>query len=168
MNKPALILAAALMVAGCKKKVETPPPPPIPAPMPKAAEVPQEVVQEMIANFSRVHFELDSSELDEQSKAALVDNAKLMQANPQVTIEVQGHADERGTTDYNVALGDRRAKAVQEHLALLGISGSRVRTVSYGEERPVASGSNESAWSQNRRVEFRILTGPSNVKGTTE
>lgn len=162
----ALVTVLALSAGGCRKKVDTPPP----APAAKAQEssVPAAVVQEMVANFAKVHFETDKSDINEDSKSALGDNAKIMQQYPQLRIEVQGHADERGTTDYNVALGDRRAKAVQNQLRLMGIATERVVTVSYGEERPAAKGSNEVAWSKNRRVEFRILTGPANVKGTTE
>lgn len=161
-----LVAVAVIATAGCRKKVEAP------AQEPKADvvqnKVPKEVVAEMAANFAKVHFETDKAEINEASKAALGENAKIMQKYPQITVEVQGHADERGTTDYNVALGEKRAKAVQGQLRMMGVANARVVTVSFGEEKPASSGSNETAWSQNRRAEFRILTGPENVKGTTE
>ena len=74
-----------------------------------------------------------------------------MKANPSVTVTVEGHADERGTREYNLALGERRANSVKDYLAALGVNPSRMKTISYGKERPVASGSNEAAWGQNRR-----------------
>jgi peptidoglycan-associated lipoprotein len=156
--------------AGCKKPTppETPivAPPPPPAP-PAPAVVPEPVVQ-MARNFQRVYFDLDSATLASASKAALDENVALMQANPDIKVELQGHADERGTTDYNLALGQRRADAVRRYLGAQGIAGSRFSVVSFGEERPLQSGSSESAWSQNRRAEFRITWGEgAAVRGTT-
>lgn len=83
-------------------------------------------------------------------------------------IEVQGHCDERGTTEYNMALGERRASAVRNYLTSNGIAGSRIKTVSYGKERPLSQGSDEGAWSQNRRAEFKVLSGgDAYVQGST-
>lgn len=113
-------------------------------------------VERMMGNFERVHFDTDSSTLNEESKNALARNAKIMVEHPDLTIEVQGHCDERGTTEYNIALGDRRAAAVRETLISQGVAPSRIVAVSYGEEMPLAMGAVEEAWSQNRRAEFRV------------
>ena len=116
-----------------------------------------------------MHFALDSYSLDEPSQAALLANVKIMQVHPDISVEVQGHADERGTTDYNLALGDRRAAAVQKFMVRSGVAKARIATVSYGEEVPRAHGSDETAWSENRRAEFRILTSDtSDVAGTLD
>lgn len=167
-----LALAALLVVVGCKKKppeeeVTVPTTTPVEeAPKPKT-EVPVHV-QEMARNFERVYFDFDASSLGSDSKAALDANVSLMQAHGDVRVEVQGHADERGTTDYNIALGQRRAQSVVEYMQAKGIAGSRIKTVSYGEERPASSGSNETAWAANRRAEFVIIYGgDGSVHGTT-
>lgn len=157
-----------LVAPGCKKKptptepVTTAPPPPPPEPVP-------EPVQEMANNFARVYFDFDSASLNSASKSALSDNVTIMSEHGDIKLEVQGHADERGTTDYNLALGQRRADAVRNYLSANGVADSRLKIVSYGEERPLATGSSESAWSQNRRAEFVITwKGDAKVKGTTE
>lgn len=121
---------------------------------------------DMNTNFARVRFDLDSDALDMQSKEALTANAAILKEFPGLVVEVQGHADERGTTDYNLALGQRRASAVRSYLVTEGVSGEQLRTVSYGEERPAEMGSNESAWSENRRAEFRIIMPVGGVTGT--
>ena len=112
-------------------------------------------------------FDLDSSFLNRQTKSALQEVAKVMQEHPEVRIEVQGHCDERGTTGYNMGLGSRRAAAVHKFLKANGVESSRIATVSYGEERPLANGNYESAWSQNRRAEFRVTSGNRYAVGTT-
>ena len=163
-----LFLAASLGATGCKKPAPPEAPivaPPAPAPAPVAAPVPEPVV-EMVKNFQRVYFDFDSAALSDDSKSALVENAAIMQANADIRIELQGHADERGTTDYNLALGQRRADAVRRHLTAQGIAGSRITVVSYGEEKPLDSGSSEGAWTRNRRAEFRITWGEG-ASGTT-
>lgn len=164
-----LSLAAGMAVFGCKKKptpVETPiAVPPAPAPPPAAAPVPQPVV-DMVKNFQRVYFDFDSASLSSDSKSALAENASIMQANTDIKVELQGHADERGTTDYNLALGQRRADAVRRYLSAQGIAGSRVTVVSYGEEKPLDDSSSEGAWTKNRRAEFRITWGDG-ARGTT-
>lgn len=109
--------------------------------------------------LGRVHFALDSSALDEDAKATLRHDADLLRSHSAVRVEVQGHCDERGTTDYNIALGDRRASAVKKFLVAQGIAGSRLTTVSYGEEKPASYGHDEGAWASNRRAELRILSG---------
>jgi len=159
----------ALMVAGCKKKPEPPPPPPPPpavrpTPPPPPPPPPPPAVVEAL---SRVSFDLDSSSLSSSTKSALDDVARIMGKNSSVRVEIQGHCDERGTTGYNMGLGSRRASAVNRYLKMKGVDTSRLKTVSYGEERPLSSGSYESAWSQNRRAEFRVTSGE-NVRGTTD
>lgn len=101
-----------------------------------------------------IYFDFDSSSLRPDALATLRDNAAKIKQVPGVIIQVAGHCDERGTQEYNLALGERRALAIREHLIQLGVSGDRMVTISYGEEMPAVSGSNESAWSMNRRAEF--------------
>jgi peptidoglycan-associated lipoprotein len=102
-------------------------------------------------------FGYDESALSADAQAALTSSANWLRSNPQYNLLIEGHTDERGTEQYNLALGDRRANTAREFLTALGIDGSRLRTVSYGEERPFATGSNESAWSQNRRAHLVIV-----------
>ena len=99
----------------------------------------------------RIFFDFDQSAITSDAGATLKRQAAWMQSNPNVTVVIEGHCDERGTREYNLALGERRANAMREHLISLGISSARIETISYGKERPAVSGSNESAWSQNRR-----------------
>ena len=101
-----------------------------------------------------VYFDYDSSSLNSQAIDILRGNAEMIKGVPNVIIQIAGHCDERGTQEYNLALGERRAQSVREHLRQLGISGDRLITISFGEEAPEAMGSNESAWAQNRRCEF--------------
>ena len=101
-----------------------------------------------------IYFDYDSSSLNGSAISTLRDNADLIKQVPNVVIQIAGHCDERGTQEYNLALGERRAQSVREHLRQLGISGDRMITISFGEEAPEAMGSNESAWSRNRRCEF--------------
>jgi peptidoglycan-associated lipoprotein len=100
---------------------------------------------------ARVYFDFDRFDLDDVSRATLERQAAWLAANQGVRVTVEGHCDERGTREYNLALGERRANAAKDYLVALGVSPDRVRTVSYGDERPVAMGSNETAWGQNRR-----------------
>ena len=99
----------------------------------------------------RVFFAYDSYSLAATAQATLNKQAKWLKANPSVAIAVEGHADERGTREYNLALGERRASSVKDYLMSQGISSNRISTISYGKERPVKSGSNDTAWAQNRR-----------------
>ena len=117
-------------------------------------------------NFARVHFALDSATLEAPAKAALADNARILRGHPEVRVEVQGHADARGTVDYNLALGERRGRAVVDQLVAAGVSPARLTLVSYGEERPLAAGAGEVAWAENRRAEFRVLNGGPALRGT--
>jgi peptidoglycan-associated lipoprotein len=100
------------------------------------------------------YFEYDSSDLKPEAMRALDVHAKDLKGNG-ARVVLEGHTDERGTREYNMALGERRSKAVQRYLVLQGVSPAQLELVSYGEERPVATGSDESSWAQNRRVELR-------------
>ncbi|NIR17957.1 MAG: peptidoglycan-associated lipoprotein Pal, partial [Desulfobacterales bacterium] len=97
------------------------------------------------------------SELKPEARAILVKKAEWLRNNQEFSVRIEGHCDERGTNEYNLALGERRANAAWKFLNALGISGSRMTTISYGEERPADTGHNETAWSQNRRDEFKLI-----------
>lgn len=101
-----------------------------------------------------IYFDFDSSEIRAESRDVLMAHARYLANNPSTEVVLKGHTDERGTTEYNLALGERRGQAVARYLAVNGVSRDRVETVSYGEERPAMSGSSEEAYAQNRRVEI--------------
>jgi len=103
-----------------------------------------------------IYFDFDRYNIRAGEKVNLDLNAKWLKLNNDVKLRVEGHADERGETEYNLALGDKRARSVTKYLTDMGVSGSRLSTVSYGEERPAVEGHDESAWSKNRRAEFMI------------
>ncbi len=108
--------------------------------------------EDLVVNVGdRVFFNYDKFNVKPGGRKTLEKQAAWMKSNPSVTVTIQGHADERGTRDYNLALGDRRANSVKDYLVSLGVNPARVNTISYGKERPVATGSNEAAWNQNRR-----------------
>ena len=111
-----------------------------------------------------VHFDYDQSDLRPGDRAILDAKVPILQANSGVTIRIAGHTDERGSDEYNLALGQRRAAAVKAYLVQHGIADGRIQTVSYGEEKPIAQGDDESAWSQNRRAEFDITAGGGNLR----
>lgn len=104
----------------------------------------------------RVHFEFDRSRITDEAAAVLQRKAEVLQEHPELRITIEGHCDERGSLEYNMALGQRRAQSVQRYLTGLGVSDEMFSTVSYGEERPIAQGANEEAWARNRRAEFVI------------
>jgi peptidoglycan-associated lipoprotein len=106
----------------------------------------------------RVFFDSDSSDLSQTSQATLAKQARWLQQYARYTVIIEGHADERGTREYNFALGARRAETTKDYLVARGIPASRIRTISYGKERPVVTCNNESCWSQNRRA-VTVLTG---------
>ena len=159
MRRLLLVLALAgstLPAVACRKKpVETEvatfvPPPPAP---PKAAPAPPPAPparEELVT----IYFDFDRSELRSDQLPRLRQDLAFMQADSAVRVRIEGHCDERGTTDYNLALGERRAKAARDWLVSQGIAPSRIRTISYGEERPVDPGHDEAAWARNRRDEF--------------
>jgi peptidoglycan-associated lipoprotein len=101
-----------------------------------------------------VYFEFNRAALTEEARMALNRNLEMLRQNPSWSIRIEGHCDERGTVEYNLALGDRRAAAVREFLIGNGVAANRVETVSYGEERPADPGHDEAAWARNRRAEF--------------
>lgn len=106
-----------------------------------------------------VYFDYDSNQLTTEAEAKLRTKAAILRANPNLEIRVDGHADDRGSTEYNLALSQRRAETVRDFLTGYGIAASRISTIPYGEERPRTEGTGESVWAQNRRAEFAITGG---------
>ncbi len=122
-----------------------------PAAAPRTGPVPGSQ-QDLVVNVGdRVFFDLDKSDLKPEARRTLERQAAWLKQYGNVAVTIEGHCDERGTREYNLALGDRRAKAASNYLVSLGIPASRIKTISYGKERPAVLGSNEAAWSQNRR-----------------
>lgn len=111
-----------------------------------------------------VYFDYDASEIRDDQRAALDAKVPILRANAGLRIRITGHTDERGSDEYNMALGQRRAAAAKRYLVSQGIEDARIEIVSLGEERPAAQGSDESAWSQNRRAEFEITAGGDNLQ----
>ena len=105
-----------------------------------------------------MQFSYDSAALDGNAQGTLFRQAAFLNANPSLTVTIEGHCDERGSRDYNLALGDRRAAAVRDVLVANGMASARIRTVSYGKERPLAVGSTPEIWARNRRAMIRMLT----------
>ncbi len=116
----------------------------------RAAEAEEAAMRE-ITTF---YFDFDTAEIKQEARDVLVAHARYLEANPSQSVRIEGHADERGTKEYNLALGERRANAVQRFLVVNGAARGQTETVSYGEEKPAVMGSNDSAWAQNRRVEL--------------
>jgi len=174
-------LSAVLLLCACANRMmempapmaaaTTPPPPPqqMTAPPRPAMQPPPPPVQMgpipgSLADFQtnvgdKVFFAFDRSDIDDRSRGTLQKQAAWLQRYPTVVLTIEGHADERGTREYNLALGARRAQAVKDYLASLGISGARLETISYGKERPVCVQSDESCWTQNRRGVSTIKSG---------
>ncbi|HAM39098.1 MAG TPA: peptidoglycan-associated lipoprotein Pal [Elusimicrobia bacterium] len=143
---------------GCAKKAIVKQMPSIPAvtiPTPDTEERPSTKWKDYkkIPHLGTVYFDFDSAMLKEEARSILFKNSKWLKNNPEVAIVIEGHCDEKGSTDYNMALGDRRAKSVKSYLMKLGIEEKRIETISYGEEMPVDYGHYESAWAKNRRAE---------------
>ena len=144
-------IAAAVAVTGCSSKssetaVDTGPAQPAPTGT--------LMDQARSAGFDDVFFEFDSAVLDAGATGQLKTNAAWLVQNSEVAVMIEGHCDERGTAEYNIALGERRAEVAKSFLANAGVSVSRMETVSFGEERPFDPGHNEAAWAQNRRAHF--------------
>jgi peptidoglycan-associated lipoprotein len=114
-----------------------------------------ERMAEIIASMNTIFFDFDKYNLREDARRILDRNAEVLKTNSDVNIVIEGHCDERGTNEYNLALGENRAKAAREYLIRIGIDASRITTLSYGEERPADMGHDEEAWGQNRRGEFK-------------
>nr|WP_022697037.1 peptidoglycan-associated lipoprotein Pal [Euryhalocaulis caribicus] len=165
----ALFAAAALVAAGCAKKdepVDTTPsqPPQTTDRGDPNANIDRGPVPGTEADFvenagDRVFYELDSYQLDSEGRATLDRQAAWLQEYPNVTVLVGGHADERGTREYNLALAARRANSAKDYLVSRGIDPSRLSTVSYGEERPVCSASSQECWALNRNATSNIVSG---------
>jgi peptidoglycan-associated lipoprotein len=171
MNKPILIgmTAIALTLGACGRK--TPPAEIPPVEQPPAADPNStdpnslEVVElpalqaDLVAKAGSdtIYFGTDEYSLDEASKATLAAQARWLLANPGVRASIEGHCDERGTREYNQALGERRANATRDFLLSQGVPADRMTVTSWGKERPVATGSNEEAWAQNRRAATVII-----------
>ena len=156
-----LVATALIAVAGCAKKPPKElPPAPQATPTPEAAPPPAETgpapgsQAHFVANVSsdRVFFDTDKSDIDAEDQATLQSQAAYLKQYASVRVTIEGHADERGTREYNLALGERRANAAKNYLASLGIDASRINTISYGKERPDALGSDEASWARNRRA----------------
>lgn len=127
-----------------------------PATPPKAASTEvAEISQKPVAAADRIFFEFDSYLLTDEARATLASNAALFRAEPGRKVLIEGHCDERGSDEYNMALGEKRARAVRAYLVSLGVSSSSLSVVSYGEEQPLDPTSTERAWARNRRAEFR-------------
>ena len=143
-----------------------PAPPEPPAPLPTPLELPPEddfamlTLEELNRDspLEPVFFSLDNAELDARARLAAEAAGELLQDYPTWMVTIEGHCDERGTPEYNLGLGERRAMAAREYLVQLGLDPSRVRTVSYGKEFPFDPGSDESAWASNRRAHFVITS----------
>jgi peptidoglycan-associated lipoprotein len=111
-----------------------------------------------------IHFDLDQSRIRPDDMGMLDQKVAILQANSDLRIRIGGHCDERGSDEYNLALGNRRAQSAKQYLTSHGIDASRIETQSWGEERPLVDGHDESAWSQNRRAEFEITSGGDNLR----
>ncbi len=160
-----LILSCFLLLTfACTKKqtVQTEPPPPaeeVKKEIPPVVEEPVKeppVKAEPVPVFEDVFFAFDKYNLTDESKRTLERNAKEMKASASATIVIEGHCDERGTVEYNIALGEKRAKAAKNYLTTLGINEGRIEVISYGKSRPFDPGHNEDAWAKNRRAHFVI------------
>lgn len=120
----------------------------------EAREQAQRAEEAAMRKITTFYFDFDTSEIKTESRDVLVAHARYLTDNPGANVRLEGHGDERGSREYNLALGERRANAVQRFLIVNGASRGQLETVSYGEEKPAASGTTESAWAQNRRVEM--------------
>ena len=107
-----------------------------------------------IPGLSTVYFGYDKANLTDDARKRLAENAQWIKNNPNVTIQVEGHTDDRGSVEYNLALGERRAKAVKTYLSSMGVDAKRMTVISYGKEKPVAQGDSEASWGKNRRANF--------------
>lgn len=134
--------------------VAAPPPPPVVTPPPAAPAPPKEYMAN--ENVKAIHFDFDKSVIRPGDAKILDANAKWLAANANYLLLIEGHCDERGTNEYNLALGDRRAKAAMNYLVAQGIQANRITTISYGEERPVCTEKTEACWAQNRRAQFLV------------
>jgi peptidoglycan-associated lipoprotein len=160
--------AVAIALAGCANKpppaTEAPPTGPSQgmsenAPVSESNIIPGSAEDLRVNVGDTVHFDYDRYQLREQDRSILQRQASWLQKYPQVRISIEGHCDERGTREYNLALGARRANAVKEYLVSLGLSSGRVETISYGKERPICTESSEGCYAQNRRAVTTVTSG---------
>jgi peptidoglycan-associated lipoprotein len=136
--------------ATARLTVTVPPPPtPPPTPPPPVRESLRDIYNRGVSD---AFFDYDKSDIREDGRSALTRSAELLRANPTVTVQIEGHCDERGSVAYNLGLGDRRANSARDFLVSLGISGDRITTISYGKERPFCTEATEACWQQNRRA----------------
>ena len=173
-----VVVSSSLMLGACKKKTVAPAPTPAPTPTerapertpPRAAPVDtmaaynEKVAAARLRLLETIFFEYDADELRDDARASLDAKIAILNANPGLRIRVAGHCDERGSDEYNIALGRRRAEAAKRYLTDRGIDASRIETASFGRERPAVQGASEEAWSKNRRDEFEITAGGENLK----
>ncbi len=172
MNRKLIIAALAtgtLALAGCKSAAPKDLPPAQSATPPQTSQLPAQAPagpavgtqQHFVAAVNGqnvIYFDTDRFNIDSADAAALQTQAQYLLRYPSVSVTVEGHCDERGTRDYNLALGERRANSAKNYLVGLGVSADRISTVSYGKERPVAMGSDEGAWAQNRRAVTLVIS----------
>lgn len=174
-----VLVSAALVLGACRKKpAPTPTPAPAPTPTETAptrpntappardtmAEYNSKVATARAKLLETIYFEYDADELREDAKAILDAKIQILNANPGLKIRIAGHCDERGSDEYNIALGRRRAVAAKQYLTDRGISEDRVETQSFGRERPAVQGGGEESWAKNRRDETEILSGGEQLK----
>jgi peptidoglycan-associated lipoprotein len=167
----ALLVVSGAALGACSKKQPPATPEPTPPPVQQPTQPPAQPVRDdsaereaerrrMTAMLEQmVYFDYDDSTIRTDAQEALAAKVPHLRANPAIRMRIDGHADERGSVEYNLALGMRRANAVRDYLSGFGIDASRFETYSFGEDRPLVQGSGESAWSQNRRAEFRVTGG---------
>jgi len=165
----ASVLGIALVTSGCgRKEVAEVPEPVAETPAPVAAPAPTPVVIERVDPApdtrraileERIHFELDRSDLTPAARSILATKVVILRSAPELTLRIDGHADERGSDEYNLALSKRRAAEAQRFMVSQGIAVSRLESVGYGEEQPLDRASNESAWAMNRRAGFQVTGG---------
>lgn len=185
MRASFLLVATAVLAAACggSPPPEEPAPEPTPAPAPAPAPAPvddsaerERMERERMAReaaeraralaaelATMINFDFDMAVIRPPDQSTLDRKAAILQANPNVRLRISGHADERGSDEYNLALGNRRAAAAKRYLENKGIDGGRMEVVSYGEERPLNPGTDETAYAQNRRDEFEITAGGDNL-----
>ena len=171
-----LVATSSLVLGACKKKPPAAAPtpastpttpastptrndPPATRPVDNAAAEAAKVAAARAVVLSTIYFEYDADDLRDDAKANLDEKLRILNANPQLRIRIAGHCDDRGSDEYNIALGRRRAETAKRYLADRGIDASRIETTTFGRERPAVQGSGEEAWAKNRRGEFEITAG---------
>ncbi len=161
----AICLILLPLIASCGSQKEVPPPPPTAeetaAPADEGdrktgADEEKAIDPDRAYPFETIHFEFDKYRLTLPAQKILNQHAEVLVRNPSWTAKVAGHCDERGTVEYNLALGEKRAQAAKEYLVRYGVAAANLSTVSYGKERPIDMGHNEAAWFKNRRSEFEV------------